>query len=190
MKAFETFIEQMTKAVRNAESDAERVTEAEQLISRLIRDNDWLSEKFRTPNKECYARYPLYVDPDNQFEVIALVWLPGQKTPIHDHDGTWGVEGVLSGRMKVSNYLQLGQAREDRVQLRHTGTLTINEQSTGQLLPPADCHILEAVGEEKAVTVHVYGKHLTHFKIFKPLEEKEVYQAVNLDIGKRKASIH
>ena len=31
----------------------------------------------------------------NVFEVLALVWKDGQSTPLHDHDGTWGVEGVF-----------------------------------------------------------------------------------------------
>ncbi len=34
-------------------------------------------------------------DPLKRFEVLALVWKDGQSTPLHDHDGTWGVEGVF-----------------------------------------------------------------------------------------------
>lgn len=185
MKAFETFITKMTKMVHMTTDDSVRVTEAEQLISKLIEDDSWLSEKFRVPDQGRYARHSLYIDPENQFEVIALVWLPGQKTPIHDHDGTWGVEGVLSGRMRVYNYLEIGETTGDVVQLRHAGTLTISEQSTGQLLPPADCHELEAVGCETSVTIHVYGKHLEQFMVFKPLEEKETYQAINYKISSK-----
>lgn len=42
-----------------------------------------------------YARHLLYEDPLKRFEVLALVWKDGQSTPLHDHDGTWGVEGVF-----------------------------------------------------------------------------------------------
>ncbi|MGQ0518858.1 cysteine dioxygenase, partial [Bacillus sp. D-CC] len=50
-------------------------------------------------NSAQYARHLLYEDPLNRFEVLALVWKDGQSTPLHDHDGTWGVEGVFTGKI-------------------------------------------------------------------------------------------
>ncbi|HEU5140939.1 MAG TPA: cysteine dioxygenase family protein [Bacillales bacterium] len=183
MNKLTEFIEEMTAVVEKYKNAKERMTEAERLISKLICDASWLPADKRVPCPDHYARYPLYHDPQDRFEIIALAWQPGQQTPIHDHDGTWGVEGVVAGRMKVTNYLQIGKVSDYVVKLRHAGTLTINEQSTGQLLPPADCHVLEAEGDETVITIHVYGKKLCHFKIFEPLEEQETYLAHSHEVA-------
>lgn len=180
MNPLHEFIKEMTNTIQETDNDNTLVTEAEKLVGKLVRDCSWLPDESRMPSEQHYARHPLYHDPDDQFEIIALAWLPGQKTPIHDHDGTWGVEGVVCGRLKVTNFLRIGQPSADVVQLRQGGTMTVGEQSTGQLLPPADCHILEAAGNEPVVTIHVYGKQLRKFKVFEPVEgEKETYRAVD-----------
>src|SRR5690349_8054593 len=42
-----------------------------------------------------YFRKRLFRDRD--WEMLMLCWLPGQKTVIHDHGGSWGATAVLSG---------------------------------------------------------------------------------------------
>ena len=44
-----------------------------------------------------YQSHLLYAEPDGTFSVSAMVWLPGQQTPIHDHVA-WCVTAVLQGR--------------------------------------------------------------------------------------------
>jgi len=50
-----------------------------------------------------YTRHLLHADAEDRFSLLALVWKPGQGTPIHDHP-SWGVIGVLRGRMRFTNY--------------------------------------------------------------------------------------
>lgn len=171
------FVHKMTEIVERTKSDAEKVTLAEHLLGKLVQSDSWLPEEKRKANNERYARHLLYHDPQDRFEVIVLVWKLGQRTYLHDHDGTWGVEGVLFGRIKATNFLQVDRLSEDIVKLHYTGTEIVNEQGTGQLLPPSDCHILEAVGDQIAITIHVYGKQLRKFRVFEPLEEKDLYSA-------------
>lgn len=173
--SFDEFIREMTEAVERAKTDEEKVTLAEPLLGKLVQSASWLPPEKQTPNDKGYARHSLYHDPHDRFEVIALVWQPGQRTPLHDHDGTWGVEGVLCGQIKATNYLQVGRISDDTVKLRYTDTVIINEQATGQLLPPADCHILEVEGLQTAITVHVYGKKLQKFLIFDKSSNEDVY---------------
>jgi predicted metal-dependent enzyme (double-stranded beta helix superfamily) len=171
------FVHKMTEVVGRTKSDAEKVTLAEQLLGQLVQSDSWLPEEKGKPGETRYARHLLYHDSQDRFEVIALVWKPGQQTPLHDHDGTWGAEGVLLGRIKASNFLQADRLSNDIVKLHYTGTEIVNEQGTGQLLPPSDCHILEAEGDQIAITVHVYGKQLRKFRVFEPLEEEGLYSA-------------
>ncbi|MFD1708325.1 cysteine dioxygenase [Siminovitchia sediminis] len=173
----EDFIREMTDIVEKTDSEADRVSKAEHLVGKLIRSISWLTEDKRKPSNEGYARYSLYVDPQDRFEVLVLVWQPGHKTSLHDHDGTWGVEGIVSGQVRVTNYIQEGNVSKNVVRLRHTGSIVVQEQDTGTLLPPADCHTLEVEGDQPAITIHVYGKQLCHFKVFEPTGEKELYNA-------------
>lgn len=118
---------------------------------------------------------PCIQDPLNRFEVLALVWKNGQATPLHDHDGTWGLEGVLSGRIHVQNFKQMKKLSENMFELCHMGSVSLGEGETDQILPPADCHIIEVDKKNTAITIHVYGKKLERFKVFKPTNEENIY---------------
>ena len=43
-----------------------------------------------------YQTHRLHAEPDGSFSIAAMVWRPGQVTPIHDHV-SWCVTGVLQG---------------------------------------------------------------------------------------------
>ncbi|MDG4850005.1 cysteine dioxygenase family protein [Peribacillus frigoritolerans] len=175
---FKNFVHDMTVLVERSQDDNECVVEAERLVGKLIQSHSWLPAEKRRPSEEGYSRHPLYCDPEDRFEVIALVWMPGQKTNLHDHDDTWGAEGVVVGQVKVTNYVRLEELSGGKiVKLQHTDSIVVKEQKTGKLLPPADCHILEGVGDKPAITIHVYGKQLRKFRIFTPLDEEGLYLA-------------
>jgi cysteine dioxygenase len=53
-------------------------------------------------NSERYARNLIYRD--HWFEVIALCWLPGQRTPIHTHNGQLGWVTVVQGELECRDY--------------------------------------------------------------------------------------
>lgn len=171
----DAFIHQMTQIVQEKNDEATLVDEAEQLLSKLLQTTEWLPLEKRAPCATTYARHSLYEDPKDKFEILALIWQPGQFTALHDHDGTWGVEGVLTGQMKVTSFLQMGTESSDVARLCETGVVTIGPEDTGKLLPPADCHILEQQGDETAITIHVYGKKLKKLKVFVRHGEADLY---------------
>ncbi|MFB7639740.1 cysteine dioxygenase [Peribacillus butanolivorans] len=177
------FIRDMTWVIEKTESNAVRVEEAERLLGELLRTTSWFPPEKRKPSSEGYARHSLYCDPHDRFEIMALVWKPGQKTSLHDHDGTWGAEGVVAGKIKVTNYLRVEEISENLVKLQQTDTLIVNQQMTGKLLPPADCHILETEGDQTAITIHVYGKQLRKFRVFKPLQKEGIFSAHDYNVG-------
>ena len=55
-----------------------------------------------------YSRNLIHCADDGSLSLYALVWLPGQWTPVHDH-GSWGVVGVVEGERPT------GTAMEDHV---------------------------------------------------------------------------
>ena len=38
------------------------------------------------------------------YAVLLIAWPPGHATPIHDHDGLWGIELVLDGALQVESF--------------------------------------------------------------------------------------
>jgi predicted metal-dependent enzyme (double-stranded beta helix superfamily) len=114
-----------------------------------------------------YARRELHTDRDGKFSILAMVWAPGQGTPLHDHGGLWVVEAVYEGRMNVANYEYLGldcglhqfaivDARED------------NAGDSDYRLPPSEHHILMNKSQQPSVTIHVFGGILRGCNQFEP----------------------
>lgn len=183
------FIERMGEMVSTYRDEARQVAETERLLSELIADPSWMRQEWTVPCDEKYARYVVHRDPHDRFEVIALVWQPGQATLLHDHDGAWGVEGVVKGTITITNFLREKELGENLVQLRELETVEVGARGTGQLLPPADCHIVGNRGTETAITVHVYGKPLRQFRIFKETSLPGVYRGEWIRVHTTSASV-
>ncbi len=174
-KTFQKFINGVTDLMDSRLHEEQIVSKIEKLLEKLLEKKTWLPLEKQKTDAAQYARHLLYEDPLKRFEVLALVWKEGQATPLHDHDGTWGVEGVFSGRIMVRNFLQTKQLGSSLFHLTHTGNIYLGEGETDKVIPPADCHILEIEENERVVTIHIYGKQLEKFKVFIPTKEKNVY---------------
>ncbi len=98
-----------------------------------------------------YRSHVLHVEPDGSFSVVALVWLPGQMTPIHDHV-TWCVFGVVQG----IEYEELFVLDEEGY-LVQSGTDANRVGDVSGFAPPGDIHRVRNIGDETAISIHVYG---------------------------------
>lgn len=126
----------------------------------------WLLE---TQSDE-HARRELYRSREYGYEVIAITWAPGQESTVHNHGDTWGVESVLRGRLEVTDYRLKAQHRA-LSELEPAGTHMLEAGSVIGLLPPQDLHqCRNPDGDDVAVSLHVYGKHLEHVKRYTHVE--------------------
>ena len=48
-------------------------------------DLDLLAEEHRLSKPDTYTRHLLHADPNGLFSILALVWGPGQGSPVHGH---------------------------------------------------------------------------------------------------------
>ena len=139
-------------------------------LSELIKSGRLaLPPELRTTCGEHYARRLLYKSDELGYVVVAMIWGPKQGTPLHDHAGTWCVEGVLEGEIEVTQYdLQEDDGlrlRFERQEAQHT---TVG--AAGSLIPPFDYHtIVNARGDSSAITIHVYGEEMKSCTIFEPV---------------------
>lgn len=72
-------------------------------LAGLARVDGLLAPHQRRAGTEGYRRHLLYRDPHGRFTLMALVWRPGQGTPVHGHSA-WCAVTVLSGQPTVARY--------------------------------------------------------------------------------------
>lgn len=143
------------------------VREVSIATKRLVADDRWLEERFRVGNSDCYTRHLLHRDPQNRFVVLALVWMPGQMTPIHDHS-CWGVMGLLQNSLEEVCYDRLDDgSRSDRAELEQSRCTDVGRGSVAYLLPPyEEIHRIGNAGNSPTISLHVYGRDLDEVRVF------------------------
>jgi predicted metal-dependent enzyme (double-stranded beta helix superfamily) len=113
-----------------------------------------LTAQQRRGHPDHYAQHLLHVEDDGSFSVVALVWLPGQSTAIHDHV-SWCTVGVYEGRETETRY-RLIRVR-GRPLLQATGTDVNRRGGVSAVTPPGDIHRVRNSGSSKAISLHIYG---------------------------------
>jgi len=120
-------------------------------------------------NPDHYNRNAIHLSVDGSLSLFALVWLPGQWTPVHDH-GSWGVVGVLQGRLEERSYMAVdGEIRSDRgIRLRRGGVFVLPEGSISSFVPNPDHIHMTGVPAARApaVTLHLYGRNMHSFHTY------------------------
>ena len=101
-----------------------------------------------------YRQHVLHAEPDRSFSIIALVWLPGQQTPIHDHV-CWCVTGVHRGQESERRYRLLTDGRTAR--LVPTADVVNPTGAVAAFAPPGDIHLVRNASAATAISIHVYG---------------------------------
>jgi predicted metal-dependent enzyme (double-stranded beta helix superfamily) len=132
---------------------AHRVAEA---LGRHLPGPEMLSPHERAGDPAGYRTQLVHAEPDGSFSIVALVWLPGQVTPIHDHV-TWCVSGVLQG----AEYEELFTVRDNGAALAEVGTNTSGAGDVTGFAPPGDIHRVRNRGEDVAISLHVYGADIS-----------------------------
>jgi cysteine dioxygenase len=110
---------------------------------------------------------------DEFLEIMALCWAPGQKTPIHTHNGQLGWMAVSQGALAVIDYKWLGCNAADNQNvsgidcLAGATELTLERGRVQECWPGGPVNTVDKVqtihqvvvqGREPAVSVHIYSR--------------------------------
>ncbi len=143
--------------------------EGRKMLSELVSNPDWLNPTLTglvldqaflqnqwqsiDPND-----IQIYFSPDKSFSVRAFIWEPGVMYPIHDH-GAWGIVGAHINQIRERKYERV----DDGVNINHAevkliADATLSPGETTFVLPMNEgIHQMQAVNNQVAVTIHVYG---------------------------------
>lgn len=100
---------------------------------------------------------------NDSVEMLVLCWRPGQRTPIHDHNGSHGAVKVQEGVLWETNF----SYTEDRgLSYRNSRECLVGE-ITGAAVP--DIHQLgnPDVSGQDLITIHIYAPPLGVLKTYK-----------------------
>jgi 3-mercaptopropionate dioxygenase len=145
----------LVAAVRHAIDVRTGWTDTAELVAEQLREHlpgpGILTPEQRLGQPDRVAGHLLHAESDGTFSVLGLVWRPGQTTRIHDHI-TWCVVGVLSG---IEHEELFDEA------LNPIGTRDNPPGEVSGLAPPGDIHRIRNVGDEIAISLHIYGTDIT-----------------------------
>ena len=139
-------------------SDAERLIDDPHAIGTrlgaLLADDGWLAPQHRVPDQHAYRQHLLHVSPSRRLSIVALVWLPGQRTPIHDHV-SWCIVGVYEGRERETRYRAV-EVDGERC-LEPVDSIDAHPGHVEVIVPSVeDIHAVTAVGPGPTISIHVY----------------------------------
>lgn len=132
---------------------------------------NFLRPAHRRSDPAHYARNLVHAAPDASLSLFALVWEPGQWTPVHDH-GTWGVVGVVEGLLVEQGYMRTDanahQARDHGIQLVRGGLVLLAPGAVSTFVPNPDHIHMTGVpaNEARTVSLHLYGRMLSSFHVY------------------------
>ena len=148
-------LDELTSAIRTEARPGRGACDTAVAVADLLRQRtpslDLLTEDELGGDGADFARHVLHAEP--AFSVVAVVWRPGQRTPIHDHIA-WCSFVVLQGVEYETLYRNHGD------HLREIGRVANRTGDASGFAPPGDIHRVHNTGDITAVSLHVYGADL------------------------------
>ena len=166
----DAFFDAARRVAAGCRDSADCVTALVPLMERLVAAPDGLfAGRDLKSDPDHYARNLIALAPDGSLSLYALVWRPGQWTPVHDH-GSWGVVGVVEGALEERAYMSPdGTVRRDNgIHLLRGGVLLLRPGSVSSFVPnPDHIHVTGAPADRAgAVTLHLYGRTMSAFHVY------------------------
>jgi predicted metal-dependent enzyme (double-stranded beta helix superfamily) len=125
-------------------------------LAAVLRDavgkhSGWLRPEHRVGDPARYMRHLLYVDPDDDFVITAITWLPGQQSTVHGHY-VWCAYGIVEGELTEETFRAPGALLEP------LGTKVIRAGELADIdLGGPMYHRVSNHTHKPLVTLHLYG---------------------------------
>lgn len=86
-------------------------------LSALVNDQDAPRAEAFSSEGDRFRRHPLATVNSRGYSALLMYWPAGYATLPHDHDGLWGIEVVIDGRLDIDEYVKSGRAEQPALTL-------------------------------------------------------------------------
>ena len=169
--SLDQFVRESRDVIRGHREPSDNVEKIVPLMHKLLSgDKSFLKPQHFQSHPEHYARNAIFIDDDKLMSLYALVWQPGQWTPIHDH-GTWGVVGVHEGMLEERSFMRADSqtgSELDNIKLVRGGAILLAPASVTSFVPnPDHIHISgNPDSDKRVVSLHLYGNAMAGFYVY------------------------
>lgn len=111
-----------------------------------------------------YRRITLNDGRPRSYEALVIAWPPQHVTPIHDHDGLWGLEFVLDGALQVDSFRL---SEDPATSLKAAGTIVAGIGDHVLFTTTDYAHRCRNLSRHSvALSLHVYGGEFNSYRSF------------------------
>lgn len=159
LPVLDTFIGELRTIWSTNADNQTRMEKAKPVLERFVMEPTLKSHSVSWPSTEGHKNLLLYVDPDYDFVINAVVRVPGRKGSIHDHADAWVLYGLLDGAESLERYDRLDDgSRPDYAEVK-LASVTTGTQGKVDLVPPRAIHA-EQGGDARSVAIIVRSQKL------------------------------
>jgi predicted metal-dependent enzyme (double-stranded beta helix superfamily) len=159
LPVFDTFINDLRAIWSATPDERSRMEQAKPLLEKLVMQPSLKAHSANWPLTEGHKNLLLYVDPEHDFVVNAVVRVPGRKGSVHDHADAWVLYGLLDGTESLERYDRLDDGSKPGYAEIKLSSVTTGTQGKVDLVPPRNIHA-EQGGPTRSVAVIVRSQKL------------------------------
>lgn len=151
------------RAIVAAESNDAAIGEKiKPLAKRLTANDSWFKEEYcEVDEEQGFGLHLLFEEENHDLAVFVIAWAPGRGLPAHNHK-TWAVVSGIKGQEHETNYQRMDDgSKVGFADLKQTHEETLYP-GTAVCCLPEDIHSVWNNGDQVAVSLHTYGRHLNH----------------------------
>ena len=140
LPALQTFIDEVRDIWAKDSDNGLRMAKARPAMEKLLQDKTLQAMSEDWPSTEGRKNLLLYVDPDHEFAINAVVRVPGRKGSIHDHGPVWVMYGVLTGTEDLERYDRIDDGKDENFAQVKLNSIGKGHTGKVDIVPPLDIH--------------------------------------------------
>ena len=159
LPVLEKFIHELRKVWSTNADNQSRMERAKPLLEKLVMEPSLKAHSRDWPSTEGHKNLLLYVDPEYDFVINAVVRVPGRKGSIHDHASAWVLYGLLDGTESLERYDRIDDGKKPGYAELKLASVTTGSQGKVDIVPPRAIHA-EQGGDTRSVAIIVRSRKL------------------------------
>ena len=159
LPVLEKFIHELRQVWSTNADNQSRMERAKPLLEKFVMEPSLKAHSRDWPSTEGHKNLLLYVDPEYDFVINAVVRVPGRKGSIHDHASAWVLYGLLDGTESLERYDRIDDGKKPGYAELKLASVTTGSQGKVDIVPPRAIHA-EQGGDTRSVAIIVRSQKL------------------------------